>query len=446
MSEIGKSLVLLLLFVSISLNLDAQISFVAINSSSGETLSNERGEELLVPASIQKVILAGLALSELGGEYRFETQIAYIGSIDKEGVLKGDLIVRGGGDPTLGSKYDRRKSLNVLRDIVHRMSKEGVTCIEGRLVVDASLWGSNCIAPTWPWYDLGNYYAAGAWGLNFMDNAHDLTFTLSNSRKAGPQLISVSGPDNVTFVNELTTGPKGSGDQAYIYGAPFQTRRYIRGSLPLGKAEFGIKGSQPEPPRFFGEALVAELVESGIQIQDELYVVYEPLQTKEEKNIFSIKSAPLKDILKVMLLKSDNVYAEAIFRTLSNSRTYDEALNHYRGHLIKLGFKNSSFYDGCGLSPFNRVSALELTNFLKRSIQKQPELVSLLPSVEATSWNSFVNNNNIRVKSGYMEGVRSYCGVANDEIAFVAIYNGRDFGKVEMKKKLAEFLLKALNH
>lgn len=437
---------LLILIITLANCLNAQFAFVAMNASSGEIVSNENGDDLLVPASIQKVILASIALSDLGADFRFETQIAYSGSIDKEGVLRGDIIIRGGGDPTLASKYDRLNSSDVLQEMVSKVAKAGITCIDGSLVIDASIWGSNCVAPTWPWYDLGNYYAAGAWGLNYCDNAHDITFVLSDTRGKGPQLISSNGPRNLSYTNELVTGTRGSGDQAYVYGAPFQRQRYIRGSLPLGEGKFSIRGSIPEPPRYFAEALVAQLTQIGIQVQNGEIVRYTPVERKDVRKILTLRSAQLKDILKVMLLKSDNVYAEAIFRTLSASSTYDKALRKYTQRLEKNGFKNSILYDGCGLSPFNRISAMELANFLKYSLQSQPELQSVLPLIDDSSWRSFINGKSIRIKSGYMEGVCSYCGIANNDMVFVAIYNGQDFKKAETKKKLAGFLHKALNH
>jgi D-alanyl-D-alanine carboxypeptidase/D-alanyl-D-alanine-endopeptidase (penicillin-binding protein 4) len=141
---------------------------------SKKILASHRPDKVLVPASSLKLLTTLTGIKILGSEFKFKTGLYYSGSIDDQGVLNGDLIIVGGGDPTLGSSsYDGYPNFNaLLASIVNAVKNQNINCINGLVIVDESVFDSYPIAPTWQWNDLGNYYASGAWGINVNENQY----------------------------------------------------------------------------------------------------------------------------------------------------------------------------------------------------------------------------------------------------------------------------------
>lgn len=108
-------------------------------------------QQMALPASTQKVITALAALIQLGPDFRFTTTLETKGNVDN-GILKGDLIARFGGDPTL-----RRQDI---RNMVATLKKSGVTQIDGNVLIDTSIFASHDKAPGWPWNDLTQCFSA----------------------------------------------------------------------------------------------------------------------------------------------------------------------------------------------------------------------------------------------------------------------------------------------
>ena len=135
----------------------------------------------LIPASSLKLITTLSALDILGPEYTFTTKISYSGKIDPDGTLNGNIYIVGSGDPTLGSPRTSLKgevlSFNkLIVDIGKSIRDRGITCIDGEVIADESIFDSYPISPSWQWNDLGNYYASGAWGINANENEYYIYF------------------------------------------------------------------------------------------------------------------------------------------------------------------------------------------------------------------------------------------------------------------------------
>ena len=148
------------------------------NVKSGETLYSYNSEKLMIPASTMKIITTAAALEILGENYRFTTKIGFSGKV-RDQKLKGDLVIIGGGDPVLGSEYfqDEYFTEHFLDVWAKKIKAAGITQIDGDLILDASLYDSEKIPPTWIWEDMGNYYGAGASALTVYDNLFRITFS-----------------------------------------------------------------------------------------------------------------------------------------------------------------------------------------------------------------------------------------------------------------------------
>jgi D-alanyl-D-alanine carboxypeptidase/D-alanyl-D-alanine-endopeptidase (penicillin-binding protein 4) len=291
----------------------------------GRVIAAHQPELACIPASTQKLVTTAAAMDVLGPDYRFETKLVADGPIEN-GVLLGNLYIVGGGDPTLGSaRMEGTKEWRaVVADWVEAVRARGITRITGAVVGDGSYFGTDGAAAGWPWADLGNYYGAGAYGLNLNENAYVLSFAQRPKQGATPPIVGTD-PEvpGLTFANELTSGPPGSGDRAYIYGAPFNYRQFVRGSIPAGTGRFRIRGSIPDPPLFAARQLNDRLEAAGTE------VIQPPTTTldlgrppgEEATVLHRTPSPPLAAIVDRTNLTSNNLYAEALFRLLEKQRT-----------------------------------------------------------------------------------------------------------------------------
>lgn len=416
-------------------------SFEVRDLETNKVLAERSADLLAVPASTWKIITCYLAYAELGPGFRFKTTLARDGKIS-EGDLIGDLIIIGGGDPSLGSKHFNGGEEDAFAWIQEALADSGISCIKGDIIVDASEWGTSTVPWTWPWYDLGNYYASGAWSLNFLDNANWLRFELGGP-KDPPELMEYTGPSGLTYINELSTGKTGSGDGSYIFGAPFQSQRIIRGTLPPGPGDYVIKGSIPEPPAYFGERLQDYLEGKGIQ-SDQVLVRYQ----KASHTSVTLKthdSPELSRMIELALRESDNLYCEAFFRAVTRAGNYKLATEMATSIAKEVCETDLTFYDGAGLSPFNRLSARSFNDILSVIHKRNPEFWVLLPDISMTSLYPYYKEKDFRVKSGYMENVRTYVGILDGRYAVSLLYNGSDHWSNNVKKTMASFLRDAVN-
>lgn len=171
-----------------------ETSLLVIDLSSGETLAEMNADKPLIPASIMKCVTTATLLSRLDEDAGFHTEVYITGPV-RDGVLEGNVIVVGSGDPSLNSRHVEGGK-DICREIILALEDRGVVSIKGRIVVDEAIWDGPAIPPSWMSGDLPHAYGTGSHGLNFEDNA-------SGSR-------SVSNPAAV-FDTRLRAALKGKG-------------------------------------------------------------------------------------------------------------------------------------------------------------------------------------------------------------------------------------------
>jgi D-alanyl-D-alanine carboxypeptidase/D-alanyl-D-alanine-endopeptidase (penicillin-binding protein 4) len=384
--------------------------------------------ELSLPsASTLKLVSTATVLSVFGGDYRFKTFLEYDGVIRKD-TLFGNIYVRGTGDPSLGS--DRFKgypgSSALLTRWAQAVSKAGIKVIKGKVIADASFFDKGAVADSWIYADLGNYYGAGVFGLNFNENQYKVKF------KPGVEVgdpVTYLGTEPalpyLAFQNQVTTGEKGSGDKTILYGNPLSTNVVMTGTIPTGFATYSVKGSIPDPTSFMVYALKEAF--AGVQI-----VVNEPapLLTGDvaepvgaRKVVDEYSSPPLRELCLQTNLWSINLYADSflkqIGKRLSGNSEFDAsamAMSNYwslknadmRGFFVK---------DGSGLSPSGSVTVHNLTDVLNAA-GRNAGFDDFYKTIAVMGQTGTVRNlgkgtkaaGNIRAKSGSIEGTRAYAG------------------------------------
>jgi len=402
----------------------ASISISVYDIDSNKEIGGFRSKKVMTPASSFKLLTTFTALKHLGPDYQFETILGYTGTVQKDGTLNGNLIVKGGGDPTLGS--DKVTGALGLDDLLEDMTKTiisaGITCVDGKVIVDESIFDSYPVAPSWQWNDLGNYYASGAWGLNIHENLYSVYFKDRGIVGKRPIIHYVSPKvPKLNLSNEIVIDSSHTGDQAYIFGGPYNYDKRIVGTIPQGKGLFSIKGSLPDPPHFFAFHLQKKLQAHNVQSQG-----IETIFRSSKRRLISIDtifSPPLSDIVRKANTESNNLYTESMLKLLGLKKIGLGSGQNGLATIIRLmrkygvDTKKLLLHDGSGLSARTQVSTQAIALFLC-GISKELGIeycTSFIPKggFSGTVRGMFSKSaarGKVWLKSGSMSAVQSYSG------------------------------------
>jgi D-alanyl-D-alanine carboxypeptidase/D-alanyl-D-alanine-endopeptidase (penicillin-binding protein 4) len=425
------------------------------DAATGKVVAEHDPRRVLVPASILKVFVTAAALDRFGPEKTFTTELIYYGKVSN-GFLNGNLYIIGGGDPSLGSQLVKGAPplAEVYKGWTAAVKAAGIKVINGAVVGDDTFFDS--VQPgSWAWEDIGNYYAALPSALTVNDGLYKL-YLKPSDRVGGEAAVLRTEPyiEGLKFEDYLKTGPAGSGDLSYIYAFPGQYTAVLRGSIPQGQPEFVVKGALPDPALFEAQDFAAYLTRAGINANKKPFRGAPPTG-EEGTSVTQTASRPLKDVVRVTNKRSFNLYAEMLLRHLGAGRP-DAGLAAVRSYLSSMGADVSelSMEDACGLSPADKVKAENFTDLL-RAVYRKNYYADLYDSLvfpcdpDATG---HVRNlgkgtpleKNLRLKSGSLNGVRSYTGYLKTKkgrtLAFTSIMNNYSVQGAEIDK-LHEALL-----
>lgn len=397
-------------------------------------------KKLMIPASTLKIVTSATALEILGADYRFQTKIGYTGEVLQTNELNGDLVVLGGGDPTLGSEYFNQFELcsDFINIWVQKIKVAGIRKISGDIIFDGSIYDSEKIPPTWIWSDIGNYYGAGANAFTCYDNLFGITFKSPKETGEKSEIISTAPKiEGLEIVNEVVSSDD-SRDMAYVFGSPLDKKRVIRGTIPKDRKAFTIKAAVHHPEELLAEALLNQLANEGIFISGR--VKFETVDKKQLQTIYIHYSPKLDEIAKVLNHESVNLFAEHLVLQIAAEKT--GLGNRENGiQLIKefwhskgIDTRNLFIEDGSGLSHFNAISPEQINSiliFMARKSENRETFFNSLPSAGNGTIKSFIADsfpqNTLKAKSGSMTRVRCYAGYlqldSGRRVAFSIMFN-----------------------
>lgn len=405
----------------------AIVGIHVLNLNSGESIFEMNANKCLIPASTMKLITTATTLEMLGADYRFKTQIGFSGKI-RNGSLTGDLIVVGGGDPTLGSEYFKESGskAHFLDVWAKQIKSTGIQIIEGNLILDGSIYDSERIPDTWIWGDIGNYYGASASAFTVYDNLYRITF--KSPKRAGEctKIISTyPNIDDVDIKNEVLSSDINN-DLAFVFGSPLDKTRVIRGTIPKNRKAFTIKAAIQNPEELLAKELIQHLAQNGIFVNGE--ILMEKTEQKKRQTIYIHESPAVSEIMKVLNYESINLFAEHFLKQISaeesgiGSRTESIVMVKNFWDSKGISTDNLLMEDGSGLSHFNAVTPKFFTTVLNYMFQSNINYStfsnSLPPAGEGTlkSFNTDkFHDNSLRAKSGSMTRVRCYAGYLKTE-------------------------------
>lgn len=424
----------------------AIFSLHVVDAGTGKTVYEHNSNVGLAPASTQKLFTSAAVFELLGKDYRYKTVIGYNGKIEG-GVLKGDLHINGYGDPTLGSwRWKETKPDSILYKITAILKTKKIDKISGRILLNDSAFSIQPIPGGWIWDDIGNYYGAGCWGINWRENQYDLTLKPGKA-EGEPTTVAGTAPELQAegLLNLITTGKKGSGDNGYIYRAPYSNNGFTQGTVPPGES-FSISGSLSNPPLQFSRELESVFIEQKIKLEGPSKVYIEKAFNERnwpamQQQIGLLLSPPLDSINYWFLRRSINLYGEALVKTLAYEKeglgSTEKGVEQVRNFWQQQGIDKGAIHimDGSGLSPQNRVTTGALVQVLQYA-KTRPWYASF--------YNCLPEYNGMKMKSGSIGGARSFAGyhMAKDgkEYTYAIIVNNYDGSSGEAVKKMYRVL------
>ena len=394
------------------------MSVLIQNLNTGEVIESYRPEHVVPPASVMKLLTTGVALESLGPNFRFPTVLEYTGTIEN-GVLNGDLYIRGGCDPSLGWKGRTA----FLDRWVKAIQKAGIRRIDGAIIADMTMLDGDAQNPGWLCEDAGNYYAPGIFALNYYGNTMNIVLQSGEPGTVAKVVKTEPEVEDIYFINRIRCD-KITYDGAFVSGLPYSRERYLTGVVPSNLGTFGVKGDLPNPGLLLARHLTAKLREAGIKIKREATYEadYKPL-TPPRTELYTHYSEPLKEIVKETNINSNNLYAEALFRYLGTKYSLPGSIHNSQDILREywqrrgVAMQNAIIKDGCGLAPQDAVSAktfVQLLTIMSRSKNKEAWMASLPISGQTGTLKTLCPKTSlegrIHAKSGTIAGTKNFAG------------------------------------
>ena len=429
------------------------MSVLVQNMTTGEVIDSYREDHVVPPASVMKLLTTAAALETLGPGFRFPTILEYNGTIEN-GVLHGDLYIRGGCDPSLGWKGRTA----FLDKWVKAIQAAGINRIEGAVIADMTMLDGEAQNPNWLCEDAGNYYAPGIFALNYYGNTMNIVLQSGEPGTIAKVIKTEPAVEDIYFINHIRCD-KISYDGAFVSGLPYSRERYLTGAVPSNLGTFGVKGDLPNPGLLLARHLTARLKDAGIAVlRDATYIAdYNPLSPPRTE-LYIHYSEPLSEIIKETNVNSNNLYAEALFRYLGTRYTLPGTIHNsqdlLRDYWRKRGVKtqNAIIKDGCGLAPQDAVSAktfVQLLTLMSGSENKEVWRASLPVSGKTGTLKSLCPGTElegrIHAKSGTIAGTKNFAGYIDmpngDTWVFAILINSAPGKAKNIQTVIQQYLL-----
>lgn len=420
------------------------------NSVIGEYCPNQSQ----ITASTMKTVTSATALSLLGKNYRFHTKMIADGRINRKGHLEGDLVIKGGGDPTLGSGH-LPEGISFIDRVIMSLKDKGVTEIKGNIVVDDTANPSPSVPGSWMLEDLGYGYGTSVHGLNFSDNTLRLNYEIT---KKGFNYSTVQGQSYLKVINHCNVIEE-ENDSISFYGPELRLDidtdiLHLYGNVKPHRGSMTI--ANPSPDLLLRDSLETALEAAGIKVKHYRIKASERAKATE---LLDYESATLGMIVNSLLVRSDNMFTECVLRAIAKNAgkqsTTENGVEVVKEFWKEKGVDVTGLFmiDGSGLSRTNKAPVSFFTQMLSiahHELQQQGlNFYELFPvagkdgtvkrvAAKTTASGKFA------VKSGSMSHVQCYVGyypVEKPEYTVAILINSFTCPRPELVKMVSEMLV-----
>jgi len=354
---------------------------------SGDIIYQHNSQGKFIPASNAKLFTTAAALEQLGPNYSYQTEIFALGEIDSSGILHGDLIIKGSGDPTISE-------LVLLEEWADSIKSQGIKAVDGDIIGDEGNFIPEKIVSMVPraTNKLVKSKKRMAWqisGLSYRDN---LVAVIISGGQLGQPLRVTTDPPMAIRIKNLSRTIKGSSSistrkvkdksgkiitksrKVYNVGKAYASFDgevlKVTGTLAQGSSKRFLFTAK-DPQGHFARVFAAVLQDKGIKVSGQgLSLTDKPIALKQQAElIYANYSPPLSEIIKIINKNSHNLYAEVLLNTIGSEMggegSRQQGSSSERVITAQMGLGTIDLYDGCGLSRLNTVSPQQVVNLLK---------------------------------------------------------------------------------
>ena len=387
-------------------------SVLVREAASSDDLYAQNAAKLMMPGSAMKIITVAAAAELLGWDFQFETKLVAIAPIEDH-VLQGDLIVIGGGDPSISERSDVP---GALRGIARNVRDTGITRIEGGVIGDDDLFDDNLFGHGWTLDNLPYGYAAAVSALEYNEGSVDLLIR-AGAAAGDPVAIDVRpAGGGLQIDNELVTVAESGTGRLTLHRLPGSPRVVVRGQIPAKATPFARTASVDNPTAFFVSAFRAALTAEGIEVNGDAIDI-DDLPSKPDlsaaRSLVSHKSPPLRQIAASMMKVSQNQYAETLLRAIGGRDKAGTVLRSW-----EVADDSYVIADGSGLSRYNYVTSDALVRILQRMQADPKHAHAFADTLPVTGRDGTLSkrlagtaaDGKVRAKTGTVDNVRAIAG------------------------------------
>lgn len=409
--------------------------------SDGNVIADINADIALTPASVMKSITSATALSILGPEFTFDTPIILEGRRTPGNKCRweGNLIIDASGDPTMGS--DEFKAYQGMSDsICSHLRKLGINDITGAVVIREDMPGAGAI-PQWECEDIAWPYGAGIFDFNWAGNyvrvypasgktipASNLKVTLKKSKDGSTDLLRGIDSENLTVWASAKNGKN---------------------------PKWNVNATVPDPGEVYANMLKGKLRSMGIKINSKKVKV---APQTDPKAVYTHRSPRLDSICKLLMKKSDNLFAEGVLRAIAPGKSRSDCIKAEKAFWADRGIesKYTIINDGSGLTRANRLSPRfigeVLTSMARSDLWRTYIECFPIAGVDGTL-KPFLKDTELQgrlvMKTGSVSSVQTYAGYLLDDQGkpshiVVVMVNGFFCPRRDLRKQIEKYLLDIL--
>lgn len=408
---------------------NANWGFVIYDPKTKKIISSYNEQASLIPASTTKLLTTETAMSLLGENFKWVTQLEYSGSIDQDGILDGNLYIVGSGDPSLGTnKAGANSYRGIVSDFISAINEKGIKKIKGDIIIQTGVFKANKtqrLPENIVWLENGNYYLPAG-----------TTYEIS------PQNEKLIAKKSNPF----------SENKNYYYISPYIDQMVYADEFKGGY----LTTKLPDAPAYLANTLRATMLKSGLPISGKVVTKLTEADPEKREVITTYDSPSLSEIVMYTNQHSDNALAEATLRMVGFQKYGDQTIESGRNavvnHLKSAAFETEglNYYDGSGLSRSNVVTPISQVKFLSNLMNEkhyQSFFDSLPIGGQTGTLKRMFNttgNGQIHAKTGTLNKVKTLAGYlktnSGKTLVFSLLINNYA-GSVDMVKARMEQIL-----
>ena len=434
----------------------ASVGVTVIDLDSAKTIASYRPEQANITASTMKTVVSSAALGMLGPHFRFETPVYLDGTVE-DGHFKGNIVIRGTGDPTLGSVFLPCQA-NIVDEIVAALRARGITWVEGAVIGDDSLYAYPFFDEAWDVGDLAYDYGAAVHGLSYHDNLVTVGYTLDSRGRVSQSSFTPDVPGM-----KVVSRCRGSrGRNAITPYLNYSVPALVLTGETTGKSYKDTYANPIPAPMLEDSVERALLRATDIRYTPDIEVS-EGAQASTRTLLVVHKSPELTEIITSLLDRSDNMFAHALLRAIGAREWEVKDQEHMPSNLDAIGVaavkrwleqqgvnaESLFMRDGSGLARANKAPVNFFGDLLTMMAHRRFDgvrLCDLMPKAAGRAGNTLKANplsDLIVLKSGSMRHVQCYVGYYPAEephYAFAVLVNNFTCSQAGIREQIGTFL------